>query len=803
MGKSQKKTAKGRLDKWYKLAKEQGYRSRAAFKLVQLNQKYSFLEKAKVIIDLCAAPGGWLQVASKTCKPGSLIVGVDLAPIKPIPNCHTFVEDITSDKCRSQLRGYLKTWKADVVLHDGAPNVGSAWLQDAYGQAQLVLMSMKLACEFLVAGGTFVTKVFRSRDYNNLLWVFKQLFNKVEATKPPSSRNVSAEIFVVCRGYKAPKKLDPRFTDPRTVFEEVQEPVTNVDAKVFHPEKRKRSREGYADDDYTLHKTVLASEFVTANDPIQILGTSAEIIFPKDDEECQRLYNLDVTTEEILLCCSDLQVLGKKEFRDILRWRLKIRDEMGIGKKVEDEQKTVVEEIPEMDEEERLDQELQDLSEAERVKLKRERRKANQRKQREIVRMQMGMLAPMDIGLEHEAMGEDSLFGLATAEKHGLKELENGTLPVTESVEEEVSTDNEEVEYDSDDERDRLEADLDSMYSDYTKRKAESDVKYRVKKARGDLDDEEWNGIDNGTESDDSQIAETNFATPDKDRLTTSLLDKGSTKDGLSRKARMFFDQDIFDGIEDADADVEIMSMNRAAIKKREAELASQNNDDGSKGDQSEDSNDHIEVVPVASAHDEDDDWNSDSDNDENNVEIVTAEAMTLAQDIASRRKSKADLIDEGYNRWSFQSKEGLPDWFLDEETTVNKPNKPITKEAVLALREKMKALNARPIKKVLEAQGRKKMRTIKRLQRVAKKAEGISESGDMTESEKAKEISRLVSRATKSKPKAKPTLVVAKGPNKGLKSRPKGVKGKYKMVDSRMKKDLRAQKRLAKKGRR
>jgi len=118
----------------------------------------------------------------------SHFLGVDLVAIKPIPRVITFASDITTTTCRNQIRGELKDWKADVVLHDGAPNVGTAWVQDAFSQSELVLMSLKLAVEFLIKGGTFVTKIFRSADYNNLMWVFNQLFAKVEATKPPASR---------------------------------------------------------------------------------------------------------------------------------------------------------------------------------------------------------------------------------------------------------------------------------------------------------------------------------------------------------------------------------------------------------------------------------------------------------------------------------------------------------------------------------------------------------------------------------------------------------------------------------------
>lgn len=172
-----------------------------------------------------------------------------------------------------------------------------------------------------------------------------------------------------------------------------------------------------------------------------------------------------------------------------------------------------------------------------------------------------------------------------------------------------------------------------------------------------------------------------------------------------------------------------------------------------------------------------------------------------LAQQLVNREKTKTQLINEGFNRYSLNSKEDLPSWFLDDEAKNYKLNIPVTKEAMAALRARQRALDARPIKKVAEAKARKKFKAAQRLEKAMKKAEGVNATADMSEKEKAQQIDKLMrkgaSAAKKTKKEVK--LVVAKGAHKGVKGRPKGVKGRYTMVDSRMKKEVRAKKRKEK----
>lgn len=493
----------------------------------------------------------------------SLIVGVDLAPIKPIPRAITFQSDITTDKCRATIRQHLKTWKADTVLHDGAPNVGIAWVQDAFSQAELALQALKLATEFLIEGGTFVTKVFRSKDYNALLWVCNQLFAKVEATKPPSSRNVSAEIFVVCRGFKAPKRIDPRLLDPRAVFAELSDPAPNNEAKVFNPEKKKRKRQGYEEGDHTQFKESPASEFIHTTDPIAMLGTLNRLSFSQPSNGDIALATLDKlpeTTRETKDCCADLKVLGRKEFRLLLRWRLRARETFGFKTKkggVEGSAGEEVTDITPMDEELKIQEEIQRIDEKESGRRKRDRRRENERKQREITRMQLHMLPPTEIGLEQAGPnGEDSMFALAAADRAGaIERIARGKMVIPVQIQEHSNQASSDEEEESDGEEDQLDRELDSLYSQYQERKSQADAKHRAKKARKERQDGDWEGFSDKEESDSEHLEEdsdsesmtaNNMASHGSYLIIETETASGLSNNCLTQKAAMFFDQDIF-----------------------------------------------------------------------------------------------------------------------------------------------------------------------------------------------------------------------------------------------------------------
>uniref|UniRef100_A0ACD5T7T5 Uncharacterized protein n=1 Tax=Avena sativa TaxID=4498 RepID=A0ACD5T7T5_AVESA len=319
---------KQRQDKYYHLAKEQGYRSRAAFKLQQLDARFRFLPTARAVLDLCAAPGGWLQVAVNRAPAGAFVVGVDLVPIRPIRGAHSLTEDITTTRCRSAVRRLMDSKgmvpSFDVVVHDGSPNVGGAWAQEATAQSALVIDALRLATTFLAPNGAFITKVFRSQDYNAILFCLRQLFDKVVVNKPAASRDSSAEIYIVCLKYKAPAKIQPELLDIKHLFSVDSEKDVPVDV-LSNKKSKKRPPGGYEPGITVLRNVGLASDFIwsEAQTPQDFLGSCTEISF--DDPASLPIKNHELTTDEVKFLCEDLRVLDKNSCKHILKWRVRIR----------------------------------------------------------------------------------------------------------------------------------------------------------------------------------------------------------------------------------------------------------------------------------------------------------------------------------------------------------------------------------------------------------------------------------------------------------------------------------------------
>lgn len=281
---------KQRLDKYYNLAKEKGYRARSAFKLIELNRKFNFLSNAHIAVDLCAAPGGWMQILEQAMPAPRKIIGIDLDPIKPLgSDTISFVGDITTLDCRRTLIRYLEGHQVDVFVHDGAPNFGASKDRDMYVQNDLVLHALKLATEFLKEGGSFITKIFRSENFIKITNVLETLFGSVDITKPLSSRSESAEIFAVCRGFKDPEEIDPNLLNADVLF---------YDHSIDRKDK----------------KMILLSDFIKSPSN-KILREVPKIIV---DFKC------DLITEEYLEMFKDLQLLNDIDFKKIGKLKAKI-----------------------------------------------------------------------------------------------------------------------------------------------------------------------------------------------------------------------------------------------------------------------------------------------------------------------------------------------------------------------------------------------------------------------------------------------------------------------------------------------
>jgi 23S rRNA (uridine2552-2'-O)-methyltransferase len=187
-------------DPYVRRAQADGYRSRAAYKLIELDQKFGLLKGARHVVDLGAAPGGWTQVVRKLVS-AAKVVGIDLLPVDPIPDVTMFQMDFMDDSAPERLREALGA-EPDLILSDMAANTVGHPQTDHLRTMALVEAAVWFAIETLSEGGAFVAKVFAGGTDDALLKVLKQHFKTVKHAKPPASRKESSEWYVIAQGFK-------------------------------------------------------------------------------------------------------------------------------------------------------------------------------------------------------------------------------------------------------------------------------------------------------------------------------------------------------------------------------------------------------------------------------------------------------------------------------------------------------------------------------------------------------------------------------------------------------------------------
>lgn len=192
---------------YYKKAKAENYRSRATYKLVQANQKYGFIKLHDIVVDLGAAPGGWIQAARKMTGKHGFVLGVDLKPIEPFTQeyIRTIVGDLTEPQIVEEILSFLPR-RPDVVMSDAAPNITGVWEVDHARQIDLATNALEIAIQVLKPNGNFFVKVFQGDLLDEFIQKVKESFEEVKLVKPQASRSQSSEMYILATGMKVKAK---------------------------------------------------------------------------------------------------------------------------------------------------------------------------------------------------------------------------------------------------------------------------------------------------------------------------------------------------------------------------------------------------------------------------------------------------------------------------------------------------------------------------------------------------------------------------------------------------------------------
>ena len=190
-------------DPYVQRSKREGYRSRSAYKLTEIDDRDKLIKPAQVVVDLGAAPGGWSQVAAKRVGKGGAVIAIDLLEMEPVPGVDFVQGDFTKGSGLKAIAASLAGRKADIVLSDMAPNMSGIAVSDQARSMELAELARDFALLQLQPEGVFLVKIFQGAGYDEYLKSLRAAFHKVVIRKPDASRDESAEQFLLARGLKA------------------------------------------------------------------------------------------------------------------------------------------------------------------------------------------------------------------------------------------------------------------------------------------------------------------------------------------------------------------------------------------------------------------------------------------------------------------------------------------------------------------------------------------------------------------------------------------------------------------------
>jgi 23S rRNA (uridine2552-2'-O)-methyltransferase len=203
-----KKTSSGRWqrrqarDPFVRRAQAEGWRSRAAFKLIEIDARERLLRRGAIVVDLGAAPGGWSQVAAQRVAPTGRVIAVDRLPMAPLPGVEVIQADLGEGGAVETIRAVLGHERADLVLSDMAPNISGVWSVDQPRSVRLAEIVLDAAGQLLRPGGALVLKVFQGEGFDELVKSLRARFGQVRTRKPSASRTESREMYLVAGSYR-------------------------------------------------------------------------------------------------------------------------------------------------------------------------------------------------------------------------------------------------------------------------------------------------------------------------------------------------------------------------------------------------------------------------------------------------------------------------------------------------------------------------------------------------------------------------------------------------------------------------